>query len=383
MLQTPANPEGLPMEVFDNLRKGITLDRSQFYKDLATPFYGANRPGAKVSQGMLDQFWLWSMQAGLKNAYKSIEAFSETDFTEDLKKIDVPTLIIHGEDDQIVPVKNSARKTASASTITVQKLRGNVSVLMGAGGNIVVLPGRDGKLLIDSGFAGARPKITDALASISSDPIKHLINTHWHFDHTDGNEWLHTAGAAILAHANTRKHLSTTTRVEGWNFTFPPSPAGAIPTEAFEDQWTVQLNGTTIALKHYAPAHTDSDISVHFTDADILHVADTFWNGYYPFIDYSTGGSIDGMIRATETNLAKVTDKMIVIPGHGAVANKSLLVFYRDLLVATRDKVAPLKNQGNAPAEIIAPTPTAVTDAEWGNGFRSPKDFIGDVFRGV
>src|SRR6266478_3081203 len=112
MLQTPANPEGLPMEVFDNLRKGITLDRSQFYKDLATPFYGANRPGAKVSQGMLDQFWLWSMQAGLKNAYESIEAFSETDFTEDLKKIDVPTLIIHGEDDQIVPVKNSARKSA-------------------------------------------------------------------------------------------------------------------------------------------------------------------------------------------------------------------------------------------------------------------------------
>ena len=112
MLQTPANPEGLPMEVFDNLRKGITKDRSQFYKDLAIPFYGANRPGAKVSQGTLDQFWLWSMQAGLKNAYESIKAFSETDFTEDLKKIDVPSLVMHGEDDQIVPVKDSARKSA-------------------------------------------------------------------------------------------------------------------------------------------------------------------------------------------------------------------------------------------------------------------------------
>src|SRR5260370_38466891 len=123
----------------------------------------------------------------------------------------------------------TARKTGAAATITVQALRGNVSVLMGAGGNIAVLPGRDGKLLIDAGFAGARPRITEALASISSDPIKHLINTHWHFDHTDGNEWLHSAGAAILAHENTRKHLSTTTRVEGWNFTFPPSPAGAIP----------------------------------------------------------------------------------------------------------------------------------------------------------
>ena len=112
MLQTPANPEGLPMKVFDDLRDGVTKDRSQFYKDLAVPFYGANRPGANVSQGVLDQFWLWSMQAGLVNAYESIKAFSETDFTADLKKFDVPTLVLHGEDDQIVPVKDSARKSA-------------------------------------------------------------------------------------------------------------------------------------------------------------------------------------------------------------------------------------------------------------------------------
>jgi non-heme chloroperoxidase len=112
MLKTAANPEGLPMEVFDNMRTGLMKDRSQFYKDLAIQFYGANRTGAKVSQGVLDQFWLWSMQAGLKNAYESIKAFSETDFTEDLKKIDVPTLVMHGEDDQIVPVKDAAVKSA-------------------------------------------------------------------------------------------------------------------------------------------------------------------------------------------------------------------------------------------------------------------------------
>ena len=164
----------------------------------------------------------------------------------------------------------TARRTAAASTLTIQKLRRNVSVLMGAGGNIAVLPGRDGKVLIDAGFAGARPRIIDALTSISSDPIKHLINSHWHFDHTDGNEWLHSSGAAILAHTNTRKHLSTTTRVEGWNFTFERAPAGAIPGEVFDEQRTLELNGTTITRKHYAPAHTDSDISVHFTDADIL-----------------------------------------------------------------------------------------------------------------
>ena len=112
LLKTPANPEGLPMEVFDTLRASAAGDRSQFYRDLAVQFYGANRPGAKVSQGILDQFWLWSMQAGLKNSYDSIKAFSETDFTEELKKIDVPTLVMHGEDDQIVPVKDSAKKSA-------------------------------------------------------------------------------------------------------------------------------------------------------------------------------------------------------------------------------------------------------------------------------
>jgi len=112
MLKTPSNPEGLPIEVFDGLRDSLAKDRSQFYKDFAVMFYGANRPGAKVSQGTLDQFWLWSMQAGHKNAYECIKAFSETDFTQDLKKVDVPTLVMHGEDDQIVPVKDSARKSA-------------------------------------------------------------------------------------------------------------------------------------------------------------------------------------------------------------------------------------------------------------------------------
>ena len=280
-------------------------------------------------------------------------------------------------------VDAARQEQGTGATITVQPLRGNISVLMGSGGNIAVLPGRDGKLLIDAGFAGARPKIADALAGISSDSITHLINTHWHFDHTDGNEWLHSAGAVILAHENTRKHLSTTTRVEGLDFTFPPAPAGAIPTAVFGEEQTVQLNGATIALKHYAPAHTDGDISVHFTDADVFHTGDTWWNGYYPFIDYSTGGSIDGTIRAAEANLTKVTDKMIIIPGHGPVGDKSQLTVYRDLLVTVRDKVATLKKQGRSLDEIIAAKPTAAYDAKWGGGFMPPAVFTGLVFEGV
>ena len=276
-----------------------------------------------------------------------------------------------------------ARKEAASATITVQRLRGNVSVLMGAGGNIAVLPGRDSKLLIDAGFAGARPKIADALRGISSDPIKHLINTHWHFDHTDGNEWLHSAGATILAHENTRKHLSVNTRVEGWDFTFQASPSGAIPGDVFTKERALDFNGEKIALKHYAPAHTDSDIYVHFTHTDIIHIADTFWNGYYPFIDYSTGGSIDGMIQATEANLAKITNDTIVIPGHGAIGDRAQLTFYRDLLVSTRERVATLKKQGRSLDEIVAVKPTAAWDDKWGGGFMSPRMFTGLVFEGV
>src|SRR6266436_6806800 len=195
------------------------------------------------------------------------------------------------------------RNAAATAKITIQKLRGNVSVIEGSGGNIAVLTGSDGKVLVDAGITASRPRIAEALDSLSADPVKHLINSHWHFDHTDGNEWLHSVGAEITAHENTRKHLSVTTRVEDWNFTFPPAPNGALPTKVFEKDLKLDLNGTMFRLEYYPPAHTDSDIFIEFTDADIIHVADTFWNGHFPFIDYSTGGSIDGMIRASEANV--------------------------------------------------------------------------------
>src|SRR5271154_2084314 len=157
-----------------------------------------------------------------------------------------------------------AFKEAATAKITVQPLRRNITVLLGAGGNIAVLTGPDGKLLIDAEIFSARPNVAKALASINADPIKQLINTHWHFDHTGGNEWLHQAGASILAQENTRKHLLVDTRAEGWKHTFPAAPAGAIPSTVFKEDHTVHANDSTLVLKHYAPAHTDSDISVHF-----------------------------------------------------------------------------------------------------------------------
>ena len=285
------------------------------------------------------------------------------------------------ETEGIVP---GAFKEAAAAKVTVQNLRRNISVIFGAGGNIAVLTGPDGKLLIDAEIVTARPNVEKAIAGINADPIKQLINTHWHFDHTGGNEWVHQAGASILAHENTRKHLSKATRVEGnFRYTFPAAPAGAIPSTVFKDEHTMHANNTTLMLKHYQSAHTDSDISVYFVEADILHTGDTFWNRDYPFIDYWTGGSIDGQIRAAEANIARVTDKTIVIPGHGNVGGKADLILFRDVLVEIRDKVAGLKKQGKSLPEVIAAKPGARYDAVWGNLFQKPSDFVALVYLGV
>lgn len=276
-----------------------------------------------------------------------------------------------------------ARQSGASAKITTQSLHGNVSALIGSGGNIGVLPGSDGKLIIDSGYAGSQRQIADALAAISHDPVKHLVNTHWHFDHTDGNEWMHSAGATITAHENTKKHLSTSTRVEDWDFTFLPWPLGAIPTEALTADKTLRLNGATISLKLYSPSHTDSDLSVYFAEADVLHTGDTWWNGYFPFIDYSTGGNIDGMIRAAEENVARVNDQTIVIPGHGPIGGKPELIQYRDLLVTVRDRVAALKKEGKSLDEILSAKPAGAYDAKWGGSFINGDFFTKLVYKGV
>ncbi|TYL97003.1 MBL fold metallo-hydrolase [Bradyrhizobium rifense] len=276
------------------------------------------------------------------------------------------------------------KDSAATSPITTYKLRNNISVLEGSGGNIAVLTGPDGKLLVDAGIGVSRPQLSKALAELGGEPIAHLINTHWHFDHADGNEWLHAAGARIVAHENTRKHLAGVQRVEDWDYNFLASPAGAVPAEVFAKEHSMKLNGASIALKHYGPAHTDSDISVMFTEANVLHVGDTFWNGIYPFIDYSTGGSIDGMIAASDANLAVAKNDTIIIPGHGKpVSNKAELQEFRDMLVAIRDNVGNLKKQGKTRDETVAAKPTAAFDAKFGQFVIDPGFFTRLVYEGV
>ena len=271
-------------------------------------------------------------------------------------------------------------EAAARADITVQRLRGNISVLMGSGGNVTVLTGPDGKLLVDAGIAVSRPRIEAALASISDAPIKYLIDTHWHWDHTDGNEWVHQAGATIIAQENTLKRLSTTTRVEDWNYTFQPWPIDARPTVVFTKDKTLHFDGETIELRGYGPGHTDSDISVYFKKADVMALGDIFWNGVYPFIDIATGGSIDGAIRLANRCLAQVTDRTIIVSGHGPVGDRAQLVEFRDMLVAVRKNVARLKKQGKSLDEVLAAKPTAAYDAKWGGFVIDPAFFTRLVY---
>ncbi len=279
---------------------------------------------------------------------------------------------------------NMIRGAAAKANITTHKLRGNVFVLEGSGGNIAVFAGQQGKVMIDAGITATRPKIEKALNAIGKQPVTHLVNTHWHFDHADGNEWVHAAGAKIVAHENTKKRLMETQRVEDWDFSFPPSPAGAIPTETFSEDREVEYEGCKLHFVCYEAAHTDSDIGVHFVDQNILHTGDTYWNGIYPFIDYSTGGSIDGKIAACAKSLAIADNKTIVIPGHGApVSNKSELKAFHDMLVAVRGNVARLKGKGMSVGEVAAARPTADFDKHWGQFVITPGLFTQLVYEGV
>ncbi len=272
---------------------------------------------------------------------------------------------------------------AATARIEVLPLRGNLTVLSGSGGNITVLNGEDGKLMVDAGIAVSRQRIAAALDGISVAPVKTLIDTHWHWDHTDGNLWLHDAGATIVAHANVLKRVSRVVRVDDWNYTFPALPKGGQPTVIVDKEKTLAFAGETVTIRYYGPSHTDGDVSVYFAKADVLVTGDTWWNGVYPFIDYVTGGSIDGMIRAANANLALAKDTTVVVPGHGPVGGRAELIEYRDMLVGIRENVAALKKAGKSLDEVISARPTAKYDAKWGKFVIDPAFFTRLVYRGL
>lgn len=267
--------------------------------------------------------------------------------------------------------------------IVVKPLRGNITVLMGSGGNITVLSGKEGKFLVDAGVSKSQEKLRAALDKIGPARLKYVVNTHWHWDHTDGNAWMHEAGATIVAHRNTFKHLTETTHVDAWNWTFDPVPADARPTLLVDNEKAFSFAGSKIEVKNLGDGHTDGDLWVYFKRADVLALGDTFWNGIYPYIDNEDGGSINGAIDWANKAVARTTDHTIVVPGHGPVGTRAQLIEFRDMLVTVRNNVAALKQQGKSLDEIIAAKPTAVFDAKWGNFVFNGAQFTKMVYAGL
>lgn len=249
----------------------------------------------------------------------------------------------------------------------ISKVADGVHVIQGRGGNIGVSVGADGVFMIDDQFAPATQAILDQIKTVTDQPVRFLVNTHFHRDHTGGNENLGKAGVLIFAHDNVRARLLGADS---------PAPAAALPVVTFNDATTFHMNGQTIRVFHTANAHTDGDAMIHFVEADVIHMGDTFFNGFYPFIDSRSGGSLDGVFRTIDTVLALADGDTVIIPGHGPVGDRTDLIAYRDMLIKARDGIQPLIADGKSVEEIVAAKPTAEFDDSWGGGFLNPERFL-------
>jgi cyclase len=280
------------------------------------------------------------------------------------------------------PTDSLGAMRAQMGTVPIhsQPLAENLTLLSGPGGNVVVLNGPDGKIVVDTFLLPAWPKLKENLDGLGNAPLKTVIDTHWHVDHTDNNANLHAAGATVLAHENTKTRMAEPHDSALFGLHFPASPADALPQQTFSTSQKLQANGEIVMLQYFQPAHTDTDIYIHFQKANVIHMGDTFFNGFYPVIDASTGGKINGMILAADKILTLVDNNTKIVPGHGPLGNKADLTKFRDMLVVARDRVQTLKTAGKSAGEIAASKPLADLDPVWGHGMLSSDLFVQMVY---
>ena len=273
---------------------------------------------------------------------------------------------------------DAMRAQMGGTPIETTKLGERLLMFSGPGGNVVVLHGPDGKIVVDGFVKPAWPSLKAALDAIDGSPIKSLIDTHWHFDHADNNGSFRKAGAGVIAHENTKTRLTQPHDLLGMHF--DPVPTAELPTQTFPAGLTLNANGEQTDLRHVPPAHTDTDIFVFFPKANVLHMGDVFFNGFYPFIDASTGGNIDGMVGGAQAGLKIATAQTKIVPGHGPLGSRASLEAYTHMLTTIRDAVGTAKKAGKTLAEVQAAKPSGSFDAAWGKGMMPPGDFVALVY---
>ncbi len=277
----------------------------------------------------------------------------------------------------LLAAASSAAAQVNYDTVQIRtiKVSDGVYMLMGVGGNIGVSVGTDGVLMVDDQYAPLSDKIKVAVAALGG-PVRFVVNTHWHWDHVGGNESLLRSGVVTVAHENVRRRMSVEQFVPPLNRHVPASPAGALPLVTFADSVTFYLGGDSIHVFHAAAAHTDGDAIIWFRRANVIQMGDIFFNGRYPFVDLSSGGSLDGVVAAVDRVLALADANTKIIPGHGSLADRATLQAYRDMLVTVRDRIKRAVTAGQTLEQVQAAKPTAEFDAVLGKGTITPTLFV-------
>ena len=280
----------------------------------------------------------------------------------------------------LVATSAYAQEDFDAVQIETIPVSDNIYMLTGLGGNIALSVGDDGAFLVDDQYAPLSDRILAAVEAVTDAPVRFVINTHWHWDHVGGNENMAETGAILVAHENVRRRMSTAQFVEALGRHTEPSPEGALPLVTFTDHVTFHWNGDEIRVFHVAPGHTDGDALIHFVGADVIHAGDNYFSNRYPLVDFSSGGTLEGMLANVDAILEIAEDETKIIPGHGPLSDRTQLLEYRAMLTTARDRITALIQQGLDREAVIAAKPTSDLDEKWGWGFLNPDMWVGIIY---